>query len=91
MTKQEVVTTLGEMITDVLGGSVFDITEASTFKEDLEFESIQFIALAELIQERYPDVDFVTWLSAMELPQILALRVSDVADLVVSPSPPAAG
>jgi acyl carrier protein len=90
MTKQEVVTTLAEMITDVLGGSVFDITAASTFRDDLEFESIQFIALAELIQERYPEVDFVAWLSAMEMPQILALRVSDVADLVVSPSPPAA-
>jgi acyl carrier protein len=91
MTKQDVVTTLAEMISDVLGGSVFDITEASSFQEDLEFKSIQFIALAELIQERYPDVDFVTWISAMEMPQIVALRVGDVADLVVGASPADAG
>jgi acyl carrier protein len=87
MTKPEVVTTLAAMISDVLDGTVFDITAASTFKDDLEFQSIQFIALAELIQERYPDVDFVTWISAMELPQVLALRVGDVADLVVTSSP----
>ena len=83
MTKPEVVTTLADMISDVLGGSVFDITAASSFKDDLEFQSIQFIALAELIQERYPDVDFVTWIGAMEMPQVLALRVGDVADLIV--------
>ena len=91
MTNQEVVAALVEMISEVLGGSVFDITAASSFKEDLEFESIQFIALAELIQDRYPDVDFVAWLSAMELPQILALRVGEVADLVVGTSPAAGG
>jgi acyl carrier protein len=86
MTKPEVVTTLAEMISDVLGGTVFDITAVSSFKDDLEFQSIQFIALAEQIQERFPDVDFVTWLGSMEMPQVLALRVGDVADLVVSSS-----
>jgi acyl carrier protein len=83
MTKPDVVASLRDMIDEVLGGNVLEIADASSFKEDLEFESIQFIALAELIQERYPDVDFVAWLSAMEVPQILALRVGDVADLVV--------
>jgi acyl carrier protein len=83
MSKSDVVTTLGDMIADVLSGNVFEIAAATSFKEDLEFESIQFIALAELIQERYPDVDFVAWLSAMQMPQILALRVGDVADFVV--------
>lgn len=82
----EVMDHLVEMITQVLGDQLVDIEPTTSFKEGLAFKSIEFIALAELIQERYSDIDFVTWLSAKEMPQILALRVGDVADFIVASS-----
>jgi acyl carrier protein len=74
------------MITEVLGEEDFGIVPASKFKDDVGFESIQFIALAELIQEKYTDIDFVTWFSAKPLPEIVGLRVGDVADFIVASS-----
>lgn len=84
MTKTEAVGELAEMITSVIGDDHFGIAETSTFKDELAFESIQFVALAELIQERWTDIDFVTWLTKKELPELLALRVGDVADFIVA-------
>lgn len=81
------VQTLVGMITEVLGEEDFGIVAASTFKDDIGFKSIQFIALAELIQERYAGIDFVTWFSAKPVPEILGLRVGDVADFIVASSP----
>jgi acyl carrier protein len=84
MTKPAIVTELVAMITEVIGPDHFGIEDTTTFRDELSFESIQFIALAELIQERWSEVDFVTWLSTKETPQLLALRVGDVADYIVA-------
>lgn len=86
MSTTEVMGILSGMIVDVLGNDLVDIEPATSFKEGLEFKSIEFIALAELIQERYTDIDFVTWLSAKEMPEILALRVGDVAEFIAASS-----
>ncbi len=86
MSATEVMGILSGMITDVLGNDLVDIEPATSFKEGLEFKSIEFIALAELIQERYTDIDFVSWLSAKQMPEILALRVGDVAEFIAAAS-----
>jgi acyl carrier protein len=65
-------------------GPLDPIEAATSFKDELGFDSIQFIALAELVQDRYDDVNFVTWLQGKDLTQIVALRVGDVADFVVA-------
>ena len=83
----EVVQTLVGMITEVLGEDDFGIVYGSTFKDDIGFKSIQFIALAELIQDHYSGIDFVTWFSAKPVEEILGLRVGDVADFIVASSP----
>jgi acyl carrier protein len=74
------------MVTEVMGdhGPLDPIEAATSFKDELGFDSIQFIALAELVQDRYDDVNFVTWLQGKDLTQIVALRVGDVADFVVA-------
>ena len=60
-----------------------DITRQTSFAEDLELESIEFVALAEQLQERYgDDVDFVGWLSDKELDDIIALRVGDLVTFI---------
>jgi acyl carrier protein len=75
---------LAGMITEVLGEEDLDIVAASSFRDDIGFQSIQFIALAEMIQEKYADIDFVTWFSAKPLDEIQGLRVGDVADFIVA-------
>ncbi len=86
MSATEVMGILSGMIVDVIGNDLVDIEPTTSFKEGLEFKSIEFIALAELIQERYTDIDFVSWLSAKQMPEILALRVGDVAEFIAAAS-----
>ena len=82
--KSEVMETLARMISEVMGEDDLGIEAATSFKDGLGFHSIQFVALAELIQERYDEVDFVSWFSGKELSEIMALRVGDVADFITS-------
>lgn len=84
--RDEVVKTLIAMVAEVLGGDDFGIDATSSFRDGLGFQSIQFIALAELIQERWVDLDFVTWLAGKQLEEIYALEVGDVADFIVASS-----
>ena len=86
MSKNDVMKELVEMIDDVLGENLYEIGPTTSFKDDLAFQSIQFIALASTIQERYDEIDFVTWLQAKEPAQVLALRVGDVADFIITSS-----
>ena len=60
------------------------ITEATSFSDDLELESIEFVALAELLQKRYGEkVDFVGWISHKELDEIIALKVGDLVEFIL--------
>ena len=74
------------MIREILGDD-WDpddtITPETSFNDDLQLESIEFVALAEKLQARYGDrVDFVTWLSAKELDELIAMRVGEVSDFI---------
>lgn len=86
MTRPDVVQDLVTMILDVMGDCLIDITAATSFRDELAFQSIHFVALAELVQERWPEVDFVGWVTAKQPAELLALRVGDVADFVVASS-----
>ena len=83
---ERVLETVSELIHEVLGdgGLGPPISLETSFNEDLQLESIEFVALAEKLQERYGQgVDFVGWLSAKELDEIIALRVGDLVELIV--------
>jgi len=54
----------------------------TSFGNDLELESIEFVALAEKLQARYEKVDFVRWLSDKELEEIIELKVGDVVTYI---------
>jgi acyl carrier protein len=56
----------------------------TSFGDDLELESIEFVALAEKLQARYEDIDFVSWLSEKELEEIIELRVGDLVTYIDS-------
>jgi len=74
------------MIREVIGEEWADdveITLETSFSDDLELESIEFVALAELLQNHYGEgVDFVGWLSDLELDQIIALNVGQLVEFI---------
>ena len=84
----EVLQTVATLIRQVIGEdwvAEVEIGMDTSFSEDLELESIEFVALAEQLQQAYGErVDFVGWLSGMELDRIIGLRVGQLVDHVVS-------
>jgi acyl carrier protein len=78
-----------EMITEVIGVDELvglEIGLDTSFQEDLEVESIEFVVLSERLMARYGDeVDFVGWMAGMELDEIIALTVGDLVAFVVGP------
>lgn len=84
---EPVLATVSELIEEVLGDELIldEITMETSFSDDLELESIEFVALSERLQEHYGDrVDFVAWLSDMELPQIIGLTVGELVDHIAA-------
>ena len=85
---QAVLETVSQLLREVIGddgGLGPPITLATSFNEDLELESIEFVALAEKLQNHYGKrVDFAGWLSHMELHEILGLRVGQLVDHIVA-------
>lgn len=78
----ELAATLREVIGEAWAEDV-EITRATSFNRDLELESIEFVALAERLQEQYGRrVDFATWLADQELERIIALTVGEVVDFI---------
>lgn len=61
------------------------IAMTTSFNKDLELESIEFVALAEKLQEHYgAGVDFVGWIATKELDQIIALTVGELVEFIAS-------
>jgi acyl carrier protein len=86
MSKQDTLEVVTGMIREVIGED-WDLDEpvtvATSFADDLELESIEFVALAEQLHEKYgTDVDFVSWLSGKELDEIIKLKVGDVVEYI---------
>jgi acyl carrier protein len=79
-----------EMISEVIGVDELvglEIGLGTSFQEDLEVESIEFVVLSERLMARYgDDVDFVGWMAGMELDEIIALTVGDLVAFVVGPA-----
>ncbi len=70
------------MLTEIIGEDEMigiDVEMESSLAEDIELESIEFVALAEKIAERHgEDVDLIGWLAEMELDDLIALTVGQV-------------
>jgi acyl carrier protein len=86
-TREEVLTTVARLIAEVVGEEWMEdraITMETSFEKDLELESIEFVALAEKLQERYgKGVDFVGWLSGKELDEIIGFTVGELVEFIV--------
>ncbi len=86
-TQAEILVTVTQLLHDVIGeewAGDIDIEMETSFSDDLELESIEFVALAEKMQETFGDsINFAGWLSSLELDAIIGLKVGDVVDFVV--------
>jgi acyl carrier protein len=86
-TAEQILAQVATILREVVGEEW--VAEASiamdtSFSQDLELESIEFVALAEKLRARYgAQVDFVGWLSEMELDEIIALRVGELVEFIV--------
>ena len=74
------------MLRDVIGEEYvtdMEITLDTSFNEDLELESIEFVTLADSMRERYGDtVDFVGFLAEMDVDQVINMRVGEVVSFI---------
>jgi acyl carrier protein len=86
----EVLGEVAAMLAEVIGEDDLvgiDIGLDTSFQEDLELESIEFVALSERLMDRYGKaVDFVGWMASMELDEIIALTLGDLVRFVASPT-----
>ena len=86
--REDVLRTVERLIVEVVGDELLlsqPITMATSFNADLELESIEFVALAERLQQHYGQgVDFVGWISGKQLDEIIALTVGELVEFIVS-------
>lgn len=86
-----------ELLREVIGEEYvvdMEITMDTSFNEDLELESIEFVTLADRLRDRYGEpVDFVGFLAEMDVDQVINMRVGEVVGFIVDslPAPAAAG
>jgi acyl carrier protein len=74
------------ILTDVVGEDFLldiEITRDTTFSDDLALESIELVALAEKLQERYGErVNFVSFIGGMDIDDIMGMTVGRLAGYV---------
>jgi len=84
----EVLGAVTEMIGSIVGEDYLldlEVGMETSFDQDLELESIEFVALSEKLMERYGEqVDFITWLGDMELEEIMGLCVGQLVRHITS-------
>ena len=76
---------IGRIVTEVIGDDyLMDIEiSAATSVQDLELESVEFIALASRLQSRYgKKVNFVAFMTELEMGEIEHLTVGQLADYI---------
>jgi acyl carrier protein len=76
-----------EALVEVIGEDYlvdFPITWDTSFEADLQLESVEFVALSENLQHRYPDVDFVAWIADMEVHDLMQLRVGKLVEFILT-------
>lgn len=81
-TADQILAEITAMLVETVGDEFLlaeEVSLTTTFNEDLALESIEFVALAELLQKRYgASVDLMALLAEKDMEQILAMTVGDL-------------
>lgn len=60
-----------------------EMTADTSLNRDLEIESMDFVAIANLMQQKYGSaIDIAVWLSGKDIKQLVALTIGDLAGYV---------
>jgi len=82
----QILATVARLVVEVIGEGYdlgLAITRDTSFSDDIELESIEFVALGEMLLEVYGDrVDLVAWFSELDVDQIIGLTVGELVDFV---------
>ena len=83
-----IVETIARLVHQVIGEDLdveLDITADSSFSEDIELESIEFVALGEQLQLTYGErIDLVGWFGELDLDEIIDLTVGELAEFIAA-------
>jgi acyl carrier protein len=70
-------------VLEELANDDFSINEDTTFVEELDLNSIEFIIFTDLLKSKYgAKINFTDWLSRKEINEIIQLRVGDLAEFI---------
>ncbi|UQX04466.1 acyl carrier protein [Streptomyces sp. RerS4] len=82
MATTDILAEITGMLVEILGDEFLlaeEVTMSTSFNEDLALESIEFVALAELLHERYgSEVDLMGFLAEKDMDAILAMSVGEL-------------
>lgn len=88
MTLDQILAEVRMMLIEIIGVEYaldLDIGMDTSFEVDLELESIEFVKLATMLSEYYGDqVDFVAFIAAKELDQIIEMTVGELVTYIAS-------
>ena len=83
-----IVETIARLVHEVIGEDLdidLDITPDSSFSEDIEIESIEFVALGEQLALTYGEkIDLVGWFGELDLDEIIDLTVGELAEFIAA-------
>ncbi|MGQ0625342.1 MAG: acyl carrier protein [Sporichthyaceae bacterium] len=84
----QVLEVVRRLITEVVGEDYLldlEIGPQTSFEDDLEMESIEFVKFGAKLTEHYGGaIDFAAFLSEKDLDEIIEMRVASIVDYVVS-------
>ena len=87
MNSDEVLADVVTLLTEVVGADFLldvEVTRDTTFNGDLALESIEFVALAEKLRERYgARVDFAALVAGMDIDEITGMTVGRLVDHIL--------
>jgi acyl carrier protein len=86
--REDILRVVEKLVLEIAGDELLlagPITMTTSFNADLELESIEFVALAEKLQQHYgAGVDFVGWISKKELDAIIQLTVGELVEFIAT-------
>jgi acyl carrier protein len=85
---QEVLDAVRTIIAEVIGEEyvqALEIDMDTSFHEDLDIESIEFVALGEALTGRYGDrVDLAGWIASMDVDEIIDMKVGRLVEYIAT-------
>ncbi len=86
LSEKEVLNTVRELIYEVVGEDYaidLEVEMETSFQDDLELESIEFVTLAERLMDTFGEsVDFTSWIANMEVEEIIAMTVGQLVEYI---------